>query len=357
MCENTNQTDRRKAQEYLDAKLATIAQAKVTGQGVITSEQRRITVRQRLEALLLDFELRKVRSLAQVRAHLGFPPPSKAPDQKPTAPTRILEAFGTWRVIDLSATAIDRYVKARIPTGAQPATVNRETQLLGQAVQPFLATLGLPALSIRRLPEQNVRQGFFEKPDFEQLVAALRGEALQDMARFAFRSGWRRGEIDSLRWPDVDRAARVIRLRPEATKNGCGRTLALDTELAALIERRWIAREYQVADGTVALSPLVFHRLGKPIVDFRKAWRTACEAAGVSGRLFRTAVRNMVRAGVRETVAMAVSGHKTRSMFDRYNIVSESDLREAMEQTGAYVSQLSAGTNIVPLVSRAEGAR
>ncbi len=117
---------------------------------------------------------------------------------------------------------------------------------------------------------------------------------------------------DSLQWPDVDRAANVIRLRPEAAKNGHGRPLALDAELAALIERRWIARKYQTADGTSALSPFVFHRHGKPIVDFRKAWRSACEAAGVSGRLFhdlrRTAVRNMVRAGVRETVAMGVSG-------------------------------------------------
>ena len=160
----------------------------------------------------------------------------------------------------------------------------------------------------------------------------------------------------------MDRAARVIRLRPESAKNGHGRTLGLDAELAALIERRWIAREYKTTNGTSALSPFVFHRHGKPIVDFRKAWRTACEAAGMSGRLFhdlrRTAVRNMVRAGVRETVAMGVSGHKTRSMFDRYNIVNEADLREAMEQTGAYVSQLPVESNVVSLVSRtADGAR
>jgi integrase len=247
-------------------------------------------------------------------------------------------------VVDLSATAIDQYVKARITTGAQPATVNRETQLLGQAVQPFLAKLGLPPLPIRRLPERNVRQGYFEKADFEKVVAALGTEVLRGMARFAFRTGWRRGEIASLQWHDVDRAARVIRLRPDAAKNGYGRTLALDVELATLIEQRWLAREHKTTDGTSVLSPFVFHRRGKPIMDLRKAWRTACETAGASGRLFhdlrRTAARNMVRAGVRETVAMGVSGHKTRSMFDRYNIVNEADLRAAIEQTHAYVSQL-----------------
>jgi integrase len=133
--------------------------------------------------------------------------------------------------------------------------------------------------------------------------------------------------------------------------------------------------------GPDRVAELVFHRRGRPIVDYRKAWLAACVKAGLAqpkldadGRplldtkgkprmvttklvhdLRRTAARNLVRAGVPERVAMAVTGHKTRAMFDRYNIVSEEDLRSAMERQTEYAARLPKGSAITPLAIRAKG--
>ena len=105
-------------------------------------------------------------------------------------------------------------------------------------------------------------------PEREALCANLPAY-LRDFTRFAYLSGWRRGEVASLTWADVDREAHIIRLRPEASKNGEGRTLALEDELWELIERRWQGREYKTPAGS-ALAALVFHRKGEPVGDFRK---------------------------------------------------------------------------------------
>src|SRR5439155_587286 len=94
---------------------------------------------------------------------------------------------------------------------------------------------------------------------------------LRDFARFPYLTGWRKGEIISLKWTDVDREAGAIRLWPEAAKTGRGRTVMLEGDLAELIDRRWETRLFE-KDGNVRVTALVFYRGGKPVGDFKKAW-------------------------------------------------------------------------------------
>ena len=118
-------------------------------------------------------------------------------------------------------------------------------------------------------------------------------------------------------------------------------------ELYAIIEQRWEARKLGSQ-----ICPLVFHRQGKPIRTFRKAWTRACDAAGHADLLFhdlrRSAVRNLVGAGVDQVTAMKISGHKTASVFQRYRIVTDDDVRAALERTEA-AAKLAAASNVVVL--------
>jgi integrase len=162
------------------------------------------------------------------------------------------------------------------------------------------------------------------------------------VATFAYLTGWRKGEVLALEWRDVtlDRTREgailggTVRLRAQHSKNKRPRVVALRGALLELMERRVACRQLDCLR--------VFHRAGGR-VPVRKAWAAACAATGFAGLLFhdlrRSAVRNMVRAGVPERVAMRISGHRTRSVFDRYDITSEADLEAAAEQTSRYVAE------------------
>ena len=126
-----------------------------------------------------------------------------------------------------------------------------------------------------------------------------------------------------------------ITLNPGETKNGEGRTLPIYGEMKEWLTMQRAIRHAKYPDCLFVF----FDEDGGPIGDFRKAWHSACKRANVPTLLFhdlrRSAVRNMNRAGIPEKIAMQISGHKTRSVFDRYNIVNERDIVEAtskMEQ-------------------------
>jgi integrase len=236
---------------------------------------------------------------------------------------------------------VEAYKAARLEAQAAPASVNRELAILGR-----MGTLGkhqyglVVPFQVAKLEERNVRTGFFEEEQFRAVVQHLRPE-LAAIATVAKLTGWRKSELVSRQWRHVDFSAGRLRLEPEETKNRDGRMFPLIGELREVLgAQRARVNEMQRALGRVI--PHVFVRddpPGAPVGDFRKAWRTAIRKAGVPGRLFhdfrRTAVRNLIRAGIPETVAMKLTGHRTRSVFQRYAIVEEGMLREAGERLAA----------------------
>ncbi len=174
------------------------------------------------------------------------------------------------------------------------------------------------------LKESAPRQEFFSEEEYHRLLAKMPEELKAPLA-FAFTMGWRiKSEVLSLTWERVDRTEGTVTLLTGTTKNGKGRVIYLPDELRAMLEHQHQTRP--------AECPWVFHRGGKRIKDFRGAWDTACQEAFLRGKvshdLRRSAVRNLVRAGIPETVAMKVTGHADRSVFERYNIVSPGDLQQ-----------------------------
>ncbi len=246
--------------------------------------------------------------------------------------------FGDCRAIDITTPQIQAYIASRMRQEASSATINRELAALkrmfnlGTRCTPHKVS-NIPYIPM--LQEHNARQGFFTHQEYLDLQDRLI-PYLKPLVCFAYYTGWRKSEILNLKWDNIDLDNRIVRLNAQDSKNGDSRMVYLNNDLLTKLQHlRTISSDTQY----------VFTYNGKPIKTFRGAWKTACNQADIPicipGRLFhdfrRTAIRNMVRAGVPERVAMACSGHKTRSVFERYNIVSEQDYVDAANKLQVFI--------------------
>ncbi len=239
----------------------------------------------------------------------------------------------------LPTAAIGDYIEKRKAEGAANGTINRELTILSCAFT--MAYNETPRrvsrkLSFTRLPEPKGRQGFVEQKQYDALTANCTELYMRAMLALAYSFGFRKGELLGLKVRNVDLLARTISLD---TSNCDARKVLLTQETRHLLAACIAGKGPEEA---------VFTRQdisGRqvPVADFRGTWRKITLAAGCPGLLFhdlrRSAVRNMVRAGIPETVCMKISGHRTRNTFDRYNISSERDLIEAAKKIES--SQLS----------------
>jgi integrase len=261
--------------------------------------------------------------------------------------------FGGRRLSTITTDQIRAYTADRRKAGAKPTTINRELAALKRIFRLAMQARRIIVMPhIEMLDEQkSVRTGFFEAEQFR----AVRGNLpvyLREPVTFAFITGWRFvSEVLTLEWHNIEREAGNVRLY--TSKNGEGRTFpyAEHPELRTVIEQQDRERKRLAQKGRIC--PLVFHRDGEPLFYVgkadpatgeqpemqmatwaRKAWTDACKLAGVPARIphdfRRTAVRELVRSRVPERTAMLLTGHKTRAVFDRYNIVDEADLRSGV---------------------------
>ena len=336
--ESSHSTKRREAEKLLARREAEL------GRGLfVAPDVKRTTVEDLAQMLRDDYRVNGRRSLRRAENSL----------------THLLAYFAGARAVTVTADRISAYIRERQDAEAAPSTIRNELAALKR-----MFTLGIRAGKVTQRPHipamqvSNARQGFFEHADFAALVAELPDD-LRPVVEFAYYTGWRiPSEVLRLTWAQVDFDAGVVRLEPRSTKNDEGRTFPFDAlpELAAVL-RAQRDRTTAVERASGQIIPHVFHHDGQPIRYFRRSWLSACKRAATvrEGKLSRvvrpdllgriphdfrrTAVRNLVRAGVPERVAMQLTGHKTRSVFDRYNIVNERDLRDGVNRLAALHSR------------------
>ena len=334
--ESSGSSDPRDANRLLRRRLQ-----EIHGERFVGPQQERVTVAELLKQYQTHRELNGVKSPDRFRSHLK----------------RVEEFFGASRACDITTPGLEAWAEAKMkPRGPfAKATVRQWLALLRAAMRlPLKRGLPVKVPAFPTIEVKNARRGFLEPEQFQALVAGLE-QPWADIARFAYETMWRLSEVLGLTWDMVDRRRGVITL-PDS-KSGEPRVIPTVGELVEVLERRWAARAVGMT-----LSPYVFHRRGRPIQSFRKRWDSACKAAGLEGVLFhdlrRTGARDSRNAGVAEGVIMKRAGWKTRHVFERYNIVSVDDQREAALQTQAYrAAQLARGAAVTQIGDNRPGVR
>jgi integrase len=263
--------------------------------------------------------------------------------------TKHLESyFEGMRAIDVTTNRIKGYINHRLEEGAANATIKLELAALKRMLNLGVQETPPKVDRVPRIPDievQNVKEGYFEDNDYYAIVENL-PDYMKGPVMFAYWTGWRDTQIRSLTWAMVNIDERLITAPGRITKNKKAHTIYMNDPLLEVIRGRRAKRNLGC--------PYVFHQDGQQIRDFRFVWNEACRKIGIGygykisrkyveewkhlrpGPTFhdfrRTAVRNLIRSGIPEKVAMKITGHKTRTVFDRYNIVTSEDLRLAAEK-------------------------
>ncbi len=331
--ESTATLDKGEARRKLKQREGEVAEGRFRGLRV-----ERIKFEELADDLRADYVINKkktLRRLNELLAHLG-------------------STFRGYRAVEITSARIQAYIIERQAHRAANGTINRELGVLKRMFS-LAREHTPPKVSqvpyIQQLKASNVRSGFFGHEDFLSLRGVLPDYA-QVTVTLAYYSGMRMGEVCSLTWDKINLTEGKLSLESKDTKTSEPRVLYLTGDLLRVLEA-WKLR----CGVKWPQCQWVCHRGGVRLQSLKQSWRQACQRVGLGGMVKdqetgrevwqgkiphdfrRTAIRNMVRAGVPEKVAMAISGHKTRSVFDRYNIVNEADLKAAADRLSGYFSK------------------
>lgn len=358
-----------KKREEAEAQLA-IRLGELAAGMPVSSKPNTVLFGELADDVVTDYEVNEFRSTADIETRFRL---------------HIIPVFGRRKAAQITTAQLKTYIRQRQAEGAAAGTINRELEAINHTFK--LAIAGrklLHAPHVPKLREDNVRTGFFTIEEVDRLCQALVEQpVLASMVRFAFLTGWRLEEIRRLEWRQVDFARNEIRLDVGMTKNREGRVFPMTEELRRLLERQRHLLERQRSllktnlDTKRAVAPKGVNVLTGavttmtqrvfPLGEFRKTWKTACHKAGlpcivepiqIRGHvqrnkdgspkvrvvkalrtfhdLRRSFAREMDRMGVRQGAIMKLGGWKTDSVFRRYNVVSDADLRDAIEKVDGH---------------------
>ena len=320
--ESAKTSDEAEAQRQLKIKVGEAAVGKD-----VTPE--RATIDDLCALVLADYKLRKLRDTANVKWRVD---------------AHIKPAIGSLLAARFTPHQVRQYVELRRRESASDATINREMAILRRGFSLALREdppLVRRAPYIPKLEEDNVRQGFIEHGQYLALREAL-PDHLKTLLVVGYHCGNRLGELRKLRWEQVDLDAREIRIEKSQAKGKKPRTLPIYGDMVEWLE--W-QRGFSKGDRVFSWKQPAkrVEAKEKALGSHLKGWAEACAAVGIEALHFhdlrRSAIRNMERAGIPRHVAMQISGHRSESVYRRYDIVVEADLKAAGAKLAAYHQQ------------------
>jgi integrase len=274
--------------------------------------------------------------------------------------TRLL---GNTLLPDLTENTIRNYIRIRLDEGACGRTINMEVGELSRAVGRPWSVLWP---RVRKLEERR-DVGRALSPDEERklLEAApkVRSPLIGTFVRVALMTGMRAGEIVSLTWGQVDLAGRVLTVGRAKTSSGTGRQIPMNQELFEVLSAHaaWFTSRFGTTDPGHHLFPFgkpIPSDPTKPVTDISSAWDSLRTSAKVQCRLHdlrHTAATKMAEAGVPESTMLALIGHMSRAMLERYSHVRMTAKRDAVEAlTTARPKKTDGVPTEVPTLSQTE---